>query len=128
MWTRADLGGGVLAGYATYREMFQPFVRCVAYLGFYRQRILAPADDALAALKEHCPTFADSDLLETRNRAIDPITKEVHNSVGVHVRPEVLMKLVYDYPSFARTLWGKVRLPVPIFRVKWSFPPFLVGA
>jgi hypothetical protein len=102
-------------GYATYRQLLLPFVRSLASIGLYGQRLLAHPDDALASFRKNCPTFEEPDFHETCNRKVE---SKSYGSVGVHVNPVRLLDLLSKYPSFTNTLYGN----------KYRWVVFLDGA
>jgi len=92
-------------GYSTYRQLLLPFVRNLASIGLYGQRILSTPDAALASFRDNCPTFLESDFFETRNLKVG---SKSFGSVGCHVTPTRLLDLLLAYPSFTDTNYRKV--------------------
>jgi len=96
-----------LAGDRVYRQELQPLVRSMAASGLREQRLLSLSSDARVSLDIHCPTLQDDDMVVTRN--MDPASKG-YGSVGVHVKPESMLRLLQHFPSFNSLMLGKVRL------------------
>ena len=83
-------------------------MRSMAASGLREQRLFSLSSDARVSLDLHCPTLQDDDMVVTRN--MDPASKG-YGSVGVHVKPEAMLRLLQHFPSFNSLMHGKVRLP-----------------